>query len=130
MLEFMPFSIQASTGRFGGKMRPNWNASDCPEFTGWMESRKAEEKAAKEAAKEKAEAEKMAAQKQAKLDAEAEAEEIEAQEIKSADEIRVSLVQSLREAVNTVPEVMIIGTVIRELNLTQDRLISILKAMA
>ena len=130
MLEFMPFSGQASTGRFGGKMRQGWNAANCPEFSGWMESRKAEEKAAKEAAKEKAEAEKLAAQKQAELDAEAEAEEVEAQEIKGADEVRASLVQSLRDAVNSVPETMIIGTVMRELNLTQDRLISILKAMA
>lgn len=130
MLEFMPFSVQASTGRFGGKMRPNWDASSCPEFTGWMEERKAEEKAAKDAAKEKAEAEKLAAQKQAELDAEAEEEEIEAQEIKGADEVRASLVQSLRDAVNSVPETIIVGTVMRELNLTQDRLISILKAMA
>lgn len=74
MMEYMPFAVQASTGRFGGKMRPNWDASSCPEFSGWVESRKAEEKAAKEAAKEKAEAEKLAAQKQAELDAEAEAE--------------------------------------------------------
>lgn len=130
MLEFMPFSVQASTGRFGGKMRPNWNASDCPEFTGWIESRKAEEKAAKEAAKEKAEAEKLAAKQQAELDAEAEEEEIEAQEIKGADEIRVALVQSLREAVNTVPETVIVGTVMRELRITPDKLIAILKAMA
>ena len=130
MMEFMPFSIQASTGRFGGKMRPNWNASDCPEFTGWMESRKAEEKAAKEAAKEKAEAEKMAAQKQAELDAEAEAEDEEAQEIKGADEIRTNFVQSLREAVNRVPETLIVGAVMRELRITPDKLIAMLKAMA
>ena len=130
MIEYMPFSIQASTGRFGGKMRSNWNASDCPEFTGWMESRKAEEKAAKEAAKEKAEAEKMAAQKQAELDAEAEEEEVEAQEIKGADEIRTNLVQSIREAVNRVPEPMIVGTVMRELRITPDKLIAMLKAMA
>ena len=130
MLEYMPFSVQASTGRFGGKMRPNWDASSCPEFSGWMESRKAEEKAAKEAAKEKAEAEKLAAKQQAEADAEAEIEEVEAQEIKGADEIRVALVQSLREAVNRVPETMIVGTVMRELRITPDRLIAILKAMA
>ena len=130
MLEFMPFSIQASTGRFGGKMKQGWNASDCPEFSGWMESRKAEEKAAKEAAKEKAEAEKLAAKQQAEADAEAEIEEEEAQEIKGADEIRVALVQSLREAVNRVPETMIIGTVMRELRITPDKLIAMLKAMA
>lgn len=130
MLEYMPFSVQASTGRFGGKMRQGWNAADCPEFSGWMESRKAEEKAAKDAAKEKAEAEKLAAKQQAEADAEAEIEEIEAQEIKGADEIRVALVQSLREAVNTVPEAMIIGTVMRELRITPDHLIAILKAMA
>lgn len=130
MLEFMPFSIQASTGRFGGKMKQGWNAADCPEFSGWMESRKAEEKAAKEAAKEKAEAEKLAAKQQAEADAEAEIEEIEAQEIKGADEIRASLVQSLRDAVNRVPETMIVGTVMRELRITPDHLIAILKAMA
>lgn len=130
MLEYMPFSVQASTGRFGGKMRPNWDASSCPEFTGWVESRKAEEKAAKEAAKEKAEAEKLAAKQQAENDAEAEIEEIEAQTIKGADEVRASLVQSLRDAVNSVPETVIVGTVIRELRITPDRLISILKAMA
>ena len=130
MLEFMPFSVQASTGRFGGKMRQNWDASSCPEFTGWIESRKAEEKAAKEAAKEKAEAEKLAAKQQAELDAEAEAEEIEAQEIKGADEIRVALVQSVRDAVNTVPETVIVGTVMRELRITPEKLIAILKAMA
>ena len=130
MLEFMPFAVQASTGRFGGKMRQGWNAADCPEFSGWMESRKAEEKAAKEAAKEKAEAEKLAAKQQAELDAEAEAEEVEAQEIKGADEIRASLVQSIREAVNRVPETMIVGTVMRELRITPDKLIAILKAMA
>lgn len=130
MLEYMPFSIQASTGRFGGKMKQGWNAADCPEFSGWVESRKEEEKAAKEAAKEKAEAEKLASQKQAELDSEAEAEEIEAQTIKGADEIRVALVQSVRDAVNTVPETMIVGTVMRELRITPDRLIAILKAMA
>lgn len=130
MLEFMPFSVQASTGRFGGKMRPNWDASDCPEFSGWVESRKAEEKAAKEAAKEKAEAEKLAAQKQAELDSEAEIEEMEAQTIKGEDEVRASLVQSIREAVNSVPETVIVGTVMRELRITPDRLIAILKAMA
>ena len=130
MLEYMPFSVQASTGRFGGKMRPNWDASSCPEFSGWVESRKAEEKASKEAAKEKAEAEKLAAQKQAELDSEAEIEEIEAQTIKGADEIRASLVQSLRDAVNRVPETMIVGTVMRELRITPDHLIAILKAMA
>ena len=111
-------------------MRPNWNASDCPEFAGWMESRKAEEKAAKDAAKEKAEAEKLAAKQQAALDAEAEIEEAESQEIKGADEIRVSLVQSIRDAVNTVPETVIVGTVMRELRITPDKLIAILKAMA
>ena len=130
MLEFMPFSVQASTGRFGGKMRQGWNASDCPEFSGWMDSRKAEEKAAKEAAKEKAEAEKLAAKQQADLDAEAEAEAEEAQTIKGADEIRTNLVQSIRDAVNRVPETMIVGTVMRELRITPDRLIAILKAMA
>lgn len=130
MMEYMPFSVQASTGRFGGKMKPNWDASSCPEFSGWMESRKAEEKAAKEAAKEKAEAEKLAAKQQAEADAEAEIEEIEAQTIKGADEVRVSLVQSIRDAVNTVPETVIVGTVMRELRITPDRLIAILKAMA
>ena len=130
MLEFMPFAIQASTGRFGGKMKPNWDVSSCPEFTGWMEERKAEEKAAKEAAKEKAEAEKLAAKQQAELDAEAEVEEEEAQEIKGADEVRASLVQSIRDAVNRVPETIIVGTVMRELRITPDHLIAILKAMA
>ena len=130
MLEFMPFAIQASTGRFGGKMKPNWDVSSCPEFTGWMEERKAEEKAAKEAAKEKAEAEKLAAKQQAELDAEAEVEEEEAQEIKGADEVRASLVQSIRDAVNRVPETILVGTVMRELRITPDHLIAILKAMA
>lgn len=130
MLEFMPFAVQASTGRFGGKMKQGWNAANCPEFSGWMEERKAEEKAAKEAAKEKAEAEKLAAKQQAEADAEAEMEEIEAQEIKGADEVRVALVQSIRDAVNSVPETVIVGTVMRELRITPDRLIAILKAMA
>lgn len=130
MLEFMPFSIQASTGRFGGKMRQGWNVEDCPEFTGWLTSQKEQAKAEKAAAKEKAEAEKIAAQKQAELDAEAEAEADEAQEIKGADEIRVSLVQSIREAANTEPEEIIVGIVMRELRITPDKLIAILKTMA
>lgn len=130
MIEFMPFSVQASTGRFGGKMRPNWDASSCPEFTGWLTAQKEQAKAEKAAAKEKEEAEKLAAQKQAELDSEAEIEEIEAQTIKGADEIRTNFVQSLREAVNRVPETMIVGTVMRELRITPDRLIAILKAMA
>ena len=130
MLEFMPFSIQASTGRFGGKMRQGWNAEDCPEFTGWLTTQKEQAKAEKAAAKEKAEAEKLAAKQQAELDAEAEEEAEEAQKIKGADEIRVALVQSIREAVNHVPETMIIGAVMRELNLTQEKLIAILKTMA
>lgn len=130
MLEFMPFSIQASTGRFGGKMRQGWNVEDCPEFTGWLTAQKEQAKAEKTAVKEKAEAEKLAAQKQAELDAEAEEEAEEAQKIRGADEIRVALVQSIREAVNHVPETMIIGTVIRELHITPDKLIAILKTMA
>lgn len=130
MLEYMPFAVQASTGRFGGKMRQDWNAADCPEFSGWVEERKAEEKAAKDAAKEKAEAEKLAAKQQAEADAEAEAEEIEAMEIRGADEIRAALVQSVRDAANRVPETFIVGTVMRELSITPDKLIAILKAMA
>lgn len=130
MVEFMPFSVQASTGRFGGKMRQGWNAADCPEFSGWLTAQKEQAKAEKAAAKEKAEAEKLAAKQQAEADAEAEIEEIEAQEIKGADEVRASLVQSLRDAVNSVPETIIVGTVMRELRITPDRLISILKSMA
>ena len=140
MLEFMPFSIQASTGRFGGKMRQGWNASDCPEFTGWMESRKAEEKAAKEAAKEKAEAEKLAAQKQAELDAEAEAEaeeeenlcpiaELQQQFVHSANALaaRVSEADLSDLTVRLVKPELIIASLAKAMD--RGQLISILKQM-
>lgn len=104
MMEYMPFAVQASTGRFGGKMRQGWNAADCPEFSGWVESRKAEEKAAKEAAKEKAEAEKMAAQKQAELDAEAEAEEVETESLCPIAELQQQFVHSANALAARVSE--------------------------
>ena len=141
MLEFMPFSVQASTGRFGGKMKPNWDASSCPEFSGWMESRKAEEKAAKDAAKEKAEAEKLAAQKQAELDAEAEAEaedeenlcpiaELQQQFVHSANALaaRVSEEDLSDLTVRLIKPELIIASLAKTMNRVQ--LISILKQIA
>ena len=138
MLEFMPFSIQASTGRFGGKMKPNWNAADCPEFTGWIESRKAEEKAAKDAAKEKAEAEKLAAKQQAELDAEAEIEaeeeenlcpvaELQQQFIHSANALaaRVSPEDLSDLTVRLVKPELIIASLSKAMN--RGKLISVLK---
>lgn len=138
MLEFMPFSIQASTGRFGGKMRPNWDASSCPEFTGWLTAQKEQAKAEKAAAKEKAEAEKLAAQKQAELDAEAEAEaedeenlcplsDLQQQFMHSANALaaRVSEEDLSDLTVRLVKPELIIASLAKKMN--RGQLVSILK---